>query len=246
MNISLELIPNSEEHLINEMAMIKADFPMITAINIPDLARFDMRSWDACTLVKNEFPRAIPHLRAIDFNYSEDLPFKSTLLDYDINEVLVLKGDPPQDMSKKVYTTCSVDMIYKIKREMPHVKVYAAIDQYRHSMKDEYEYVQHKLNAGVDGFFTQPFFDIRFLEMYTEMLSGIEIYFGLSPVTSKLSASYWKAKNNVVFPKGFESTYKWNIEFAKKAIEYISMNEGNVYFMPIVVDLKRYLTGVFS
>jgi len=246
MNISLELIPNSEDHLIKEMAMVKENFPKINAINIPDLARFDIRSWDACKVVKNEYSRAIPHLRAIDFDYFSELPFKETLLKQDINEVLVLKGDPPQNMSKSVYTTCSVDMIHKIRKELPDIKIYAAIDQYRSSMKEEYEYIQHKLNAGVDGFFTQPFFDMRYLEMYYDMLEGTELYLGLSPVTSKLSASYWKTKNNVIFPKGFEPTYTWNIEFAKRAMDYIGNKNSNAYFMPIVVDLKRYLTGVFS
>jgi methylenetetrahydrofolate reductase (NADPH) len=246
MKISLELIPNSVEHLEKEMAMVQAGFPQITAINVPDLARYDLRSWEACETVKKNYERAIPHIRSIDFDFQNKLPFRDRVIESGINEVLVLKGDPPQNMSKKVYSTCSVDMIHKIKSELPGVKIYAAIDQYRSSMKEEYDYIQHKLNAGVDGFFTQPFFDLRYLEMYCDMLEGNNLYIGLSPVTSKLSASYWKAKNNVIFPKDFKPTYEWNIEFAKEAMKIIEKNNSHVYFMPIIVDLKRYLTGVFN
>ena len=41
-------------------------------------------------------------------------------------------------------------MVTKLKREHPHLKIYSAIDPYRTSIRKEYEYVQQKLDAGVD------------------------------------------------------------------------------------------------
>lgn len=245
MKISLELVPNNPQKLEEEAKMVKSKFHQIDMINIPDLATYDLRSWEACNIIKPYYKRAIPHIRAIDFDYLEPLPFIEKLKESNIEEVLVLKGDPPQNMSKKVYTTNTIDMIYKLKRELPELKIYAAIDQYRSSMKKEYEYIQHKLNAGVDGFFTQPFFDMRYLDIYTDMLKGTEVYIGIAPVLSKISASYWKTKNDVIFPKDFTPTKEWNTNYAKKAMEAIEKHDNHVYFMPIIVDVNHYLSSIF-
>lgn len=246
MNISVELVPNNQEKLLLELEMIKSNYPKVNIINIPDLTRYDLRSWTACGMVKPYYDKAIPHIRAIDFDFNEPLDFVEELKARDINDVLVLKGDLPQNMKQSVYTTSSIDLIRRLKTELEGIKVYGAIDQYRTSMREEYEYIHYKLNAGVDGFFTQPFFDLRFLEMYLDMLEGNNLYIGLSPVVSQLGANYWRTKNNVIFPKDFEPTYDWNIDFAKKAMKIIEEAGANIYFMPIVVDLKRYLDGVFE
>ena len=73
-------------------------------------------------------------------------------------------------------------------------------------MRQEEYRIRRKLQAGAVGFFTQPFFDMRFLEMYADMLSGLNIYWGVSPIMSARSQSYWELKNNVVFPHSFEPT----------------------------------------
>ena len=43
---------------------------------------------------------------------------------------------------------------------------------------------------------------MRYLEMYADLLDGLDIYWGVSPVLSERSVSYWRNKNNVIFPKG--------------------------------------------
>lgn len=246
MKISIELVPTNEDKLISELSLVQAKYPEIDIINIPDLTRYPLRSWTACGMVKPYYETAIPHIRAIDFDFNKPLDFIESLKEHQINDVLVLKGDLPQNMKQSVYTTSSIDLIRRLKSEVKDIKVYGAIDQYRTSMREEYEYIHYKLNAGVDGFFTQPFFDLRFLEMYLDMLEGNNLYIGLSPVVSQLGANYWRTKNNVIFPKDFEPTYAWNIDFAKKAMAIIEKAGANAYFMPIVVDLERYLDGVFE
>ncbi|MBQ2113988.1 MAG: methylenetetrahydrofolate reductase, partial [Selenomonadales bacterium] len=154
-------------------------------------------------------------------------------------------GDIPQDMGHHIYPSTSTDIIRKFKEEMPEVKVYAAIDQYRTSMRKEAMYIQRKLYAGADGFFTQPFFDVRFMEMYAEILAGHDVYWGVAPVMSTRSVFYWETKNNVVFPKNFEPTLEWNTRFAREALETVDKLGSNIYFMPIQMNLERYFTNIF-
>ena len=168
------------------------------------------------------------------------------LRENNINEVLVVTGDPPQDMGRKIYPTISTDVIRKFKMEMPEVKVYAGIDQYRTSMRAESYSIKRKIQAGADGFFTQPFFDLRFLEIYAELLEGKEVYWGVSPVLSDKSVNYWETKNNVVFPKNFAPTLEWNIDFAQKVLEFVTRTNSNIYFMPIRTKLADYLSGILA
>jgi methylenetetrahydrofolate reductase (NADPH) len=48
----------------------------------------------------------------------------------------------------------------------------------------------------------------------------------------------------VIFPRDFAPTLAWNQSFARGALELVRGAGGNVYFMPIRVDLERYLTGI--
>jgi methylenetetrahydrofolate reductase (NADPH) len=72
--ISIELVPRNREDLLLELQQLRHHFPDIDTINIPDLLKFPLRSWEACILAKNHYPHAIPHLRAIDFDLSKPSP----------------------------------------------------------------------------------------------------------------------------------------------------------------------------
>ena len=162
-----------------------------------------------------------------------------------MKEVLVIVGDPPQDMTRTVYPTESVDVIRKFRAELPEVKVYAGVDQYRLGIRDELYRVERKLQAGAAGLFTQPFFDMRFLEMYADFLSGVEVYWGVSPVLSARSKGYWERKDKAVFPPDFQPTMDWNVKFARKVMEFISKSSGGLYFMPITIDIADFLPEIF-
>ena len=149
-------------------------------------------------------------------------------------------------MMHEVYPTNSVDVIWKFRKEMPEVKVYAGIDQYRSSLAQELYRIKRKLQAGAAGFFTQPFFDMRFLSVYADMLQGLEVYWGISPVMSARSQSYWERKNHVVFPHAFEPTLDWSVAFAKEVMDFAEHEDANVYLMPIKTNLEAYLAGVFA
>lgn len=106
------------------------------------------------------------------------------------------------------------------------------------------DYAASKLDAGADGFFTQPFFDLRLLEVHHELLAGRTVYWGISPVLTDRSRAYWEATNRAVFPREFAASLDWNQEFARRALEFLRSVGGNVYFMPIRIDVERYLSGV--
>ena len=243
--IAVELVPRSENELREELLLLKNSRFRVDRVNIPDLLRCDLRSWEGAAVAREFFP-VMPHIRAMDIDLEKPLPMASFLRDHDIREVLVIEGDPPQDMNHVVYPTVTTDVIRKFREEMPEVKVYAGIDQYRGSMRQEFYRVQRKRQAGAAGFFTQPFFDMRFLMMYAEMLDGIPVCWGASPVTSKRSKSYWELKNSVVFPKDFEPTLEWSVKFARRALGFAQRSGSSIYLMPIKSNVTEYLSGILG
>lgn len=244
--ISIELVPRSEEALNEELQLLKNNYDYIDLINVPDLLRYDLHSWEAAAIAQKQYPAVMPHIRAIDIDLDKPLPMADYLLEHKINEVLVITGDPPQDMGHKIYPTVSTDVIRKFRDELPHIRVFAGIDQYRSSMREEKYQIRRKIQAGACGFFTQPFFDLRYLEIYAEILEDADVYWGVSPVTSERSVNYWETKNNIVFPKHFSPTLEWNIEFSRQVLEFVKKTDKNIYLMPIKANLLAYLNGVFG
>ena len=84
------------------------------------------------------------------------------------------------------------------------------------------------------------------LSVYADMLQGLEVYWGISPVMSARSQSYWERKNHVVFPHAFEPTLDWSIGFAKEVMDFAEREDANVYLMPIKTNLEAYLAGVLA
>ena len=113
------------------------------------------------------------------------------------------------------------------------------------SIKDEMGYLDKKKDCGFDGFFSQPFFDLRLLEIFLENYENDEIYWGISPVTSIRSKNYWETRNRASFPKEFTPSFEWNVNFAKRAIEYLDKKKHQLYFMPIKIDMEKYLKCIF-
>ena len=242
--ISLELVPRNETSLRRELEQVRQHFPKINRINIPDILRFDMRSWQGCNIAGEYFPKTIPHLRAIDFDPNRPLQICQELSCKEIEAALVITGDLPQDMSHKCYRTSCLEMIRRLKRELPELTVYAGMDPYRNGIKEEIDYIRAKQDAGAEAFFTQPFFDLRLMEIYQGFLRGINIYWGVSPVLTENSQNYWENKNNAIFPPDFQPTLAWNRDFARKALQFARATGGNVYFMPIRTDIVKYLDGI--
>ena len=244
MNISIEIVPRDEASVLEELATIRQMLPQVNTINIPDLMRFKLRSWCGCALTKSAYPNSIPHIRAVDFDLDEPLPFVEDFERAGITSVLVVTGDTPKSDLHPVYSNTSIDLIKKIKREQPTWQVYAAIDPYRQSFQTEYRYTMSKLEAGATGFFTQPFFDIRLMGVYADLLSGMDIYWGVSPVVTKRSQEYWETVNHAIFPAQFELSMEWNRQFARDALDFARSRGHHIYYMPIRINLVDYLGGI--
>ena len=244
MRISVELVPRSAQALAEELDVLRGAFPEVATVNIPDLLRFPLRSWDACAQARTCLPHAIAHIRAIDVDLSRPLPMAGTLTRHGIGEVLVVTGDMPADLSRRVYASTPLQVIRKFREELPGVRVYAALDPYRQSFAQERDYALRKLEAGAVGLFTQPFFDLRLLEVYADLLPGVEVFWGVTTVTGQRALGYWQTRNRAVFPQDFEPTLRHSRKLAREALELARERQANLYFMPIRVGVREYLEGI--
>ena len=242
--IAVELVPRRKDTFLKELELVKANFSSVDTINIPDIIRYEITSLESAELARPLFNHVIPHIRAGVVNKDEPIPFKDFLSQNNINEVLVVLGDEPREPSPDFSPCTTIDLIKKFKIEVSGIKVYAGIDQYRSDFNEEYEYIRRKIDAGVDGFFTQPFFDLELMKRYCENLGGIDIFWGVSPAVSERSKNYWETNNNVKFPSDFKPTLEWNRTFAKDALNFVRENDSNIYFMPIKADVVEYLKGI--
>jgi len=242
-DISFELVARDDEAVTKQLAFIESHLPFVNIINVPDLLRFPIRSWEVSRRVNREKYRFIPHFRAIDFDIKSTRLF-DIIDEFALQEVLLVTGDPPPDMSYKVYDTRVLDLIEKTRERFPELKIYGGFDSYRSSVREEVQYMHDKLEAGADALFSQPFFDMRFLEIYGEHISGDKVYWGISPVIKEQSRRYWETMNNVVFPTAYHASYEWNTDFANQVLSYAARTGGSVYFMPIRIDLEKYFAGI--
>src|ERR1700686_300596 len=101
MRISIELVPRDEGTLLRDAVLLRDRFPCVNQLNIPDLLRFPLRSWEACRLTHAHFPVSIPHVRAIDLPGDGDLCEVEQILGKGFSEVLVVSGDQPQGGARR-------------------------------------------------------------------------------------------------------------------------------------------------
>ena len=242
--ISLELVPRGEESFSKELETVRDMFPRIDTLNIPDILKFDMRVPESCRVAEKYFTDVIPHIRAVSVDRGDNAPCSELFETSRIREVLVILGDNSEIISKSKDPCDTADFIRKLKKTRPEIKVYAGIDQWRSSFKEEMEYVKKKLDAGADGFFTQPFFDVAHLELWAKAMKDAEVFWGLAPVVRESSRHYWETKNMVTFPASFECTMKWNQDLAKRVLALSCDKNFHVYFCPITVDFVEYLKGI--
>jgi methylenetetrahydrofolate reductase (NADPH) len=243
MNISFEIVPRSLAAFNEQYAFVQKLDDGINFINVPDIQRFDTRSWELATRIDRNKFRFIPHFRAIDFKIDGGELFR-IIEDYQLDSVLLVSGDPPEGLKRAFYNTDVVDLIRVVRQRFPALNIYAGFDPHRQGLQDECDYTQRKADAGALGFFSQPFYDQRLIEIYAEHMQDLETYIGISPITTQASMNYWEVKNKVKFPKSFRPDYDWNVEFANRVIASAAASGLNVYFMPIRIDLERYFGGI--
>ncbi len=248
--ISVELVPRSRDSIAADVADVAAHLPQVDTINVPQLMKFELHSWEACQTARDvgrpghRTPyRTIPHLRASGLDPRSALQMADALSE--LEEVLVVSGDAPDNFAKATFDVDAVSAIRRLRQEAPHLTVYAGLDPYRHSLVEELAYAERKLEAGAAGFFTQPFFDVALMRAWAALLpAGVPVWWGATTVTSSASLGYWRRRNRVAFPAGFEPTLSWHRDYARRAVEFARENDQHIYLMPVRASVVEFLDGI--
>lgn len=239
MKFSFEIVPRTAQALAQQYSFVSTLSHAIDFINVPDIQRFAIRSWEAGRGIDRSQYQFIPHCRATDFSLASGDIFR-IIEENELNHVLLVSGDPPQGLKNKFYNTNVLDLIRAVKQRFPNLTIHAGFDSHRNGIQDECNYIQRKIDAGATSFFSQPFYDLRMIEIYAEHMQGIETFFGLSPIITLSSMKYWEVKNKVKFPPTFIADYDWNIKFSNQVIAMAKNLGFNIYFMPININLKDF------
>jgi methylenetetrahydrofolate reductase (NADPH) len=200
--ISFELVARNLESIKKQCDFLNTT-NIFNAVNVPYMIRFDIRSWEVKIPIDFDF---IPHIRIIDFDLNKNNLFE-IIENYKLKQVLLITGEKPCDFSKNVFNSNILTVIELLKKKFPKLIISVAIDQYRTSLKEEIQYTNDKLNAGADYIFSQPFFDINYIETFFNYIEPSKLFIGISPVVTEKSKNYWENKNNVIFPKNFDTSY---------------------------------------
>ena len=242
--VYLELVPREKLSFIQDAEKYIKKYSL-EGINVPHISRVSLNSYQAAHMLLDKNLLCIPHIKANFASKKDHISMIRNLVEKGLSKVLVVSGDIPSNL-KNNYDTSAIDLIKIIKLEFPSLKVFAAFDPYRTSLIKEFEYTDQKRAAGVDGFFSQPFFDLRFLEFCLDYFRSDLFFAGISPVISSSSQVYWQQRNKVFFPNEFSLDLDFNIVFGKKVINLTKKYEQNIYLMPIKVDIDAYLQGIFK
>ncbi len=238
MKISFEIVPRTPQAFDDQYRFALGLGESINMINVPDIQRFDIRSWDTAKKINRNVHQFVPHFRATDFSLESGKLFE-IIEENELDHVLLVSGDPPEGM-RKVHNTSVLDLISAVHKRFPKITIHAGFDPHRSGLQDECDYVFRKVDAGASSFFSQPFYDTRLIEIYAEHLQGIDTFIGLSPITTTASKNYWEVKNKVKFPNTFKAEYDWNINFSNQVIAMARDMDFNIYFMPIRIDLENF------
>ncbi len=245
--ISIEIVPKTVEDFTSAISLAQK-YPDITAVNVPDLPRYPDRIWKVLHIATRAYPKTIPHIRAVDVSSNNWEVFLEKLTSTRTTSVLVIRGDIPNTVNAQIYPTTTLQLIERIRNSLPEITIYAGLDPYRSGMKSELAYAKDKIRAGASGLFTQPFFDLRLMQVWAEQLGSTDVFWGITPVTNERSkVGYWEVKNNVIFPHDFHTSIEWNQQFARNVLEWMrECPRSHAYIMPIGVNLEAYLSGIFE
>ncbi len=246
-DIALELVPRSLDGILRESKTSLATFPFVTSINVPEIRRLPVKSFEPSSLLLENSVPTTPHFRMIDRSEKELLEKIAILVEAGLQQVLLIGGDPPKDSPDFVPSgLTTIQGIKAVKREFPNLKVFAGLDPYRSSFREELDYAFRKKEAGADGFYTQPFFSLGMLELWAEQLPEAEIWFGIAPVYTERSKNYWERTNKVVFPPSFSFARDYNTRLARQLLVTISEVRQRACLQPVANGALEYLKDIFE
>jgi len=239
----LELVPRDLDILLNETKKVRSNYPEIDGFNIPDVIKLPIRSYEAVELLlENQF-FAVPHIRSCDLPEEGTVDLLERLNSKGLTHVLIISGDAASN--RTIHKVKPIDLVKKLKKRVPALKVFCGMDPYRQEFSKELIYCQKKIDAGADGLFTQPIFEEKWGQKILEELKNTEIFLGIAPVTAEKSKMYWEKVNNVTFPENFEFTLDYCGQVARKLMTLSKQFGQNTYHMPIKTNVFDYLRCIF-
>jgi len=246
-SIALELVPHSLQGIVDEACSNIAANSFLSSINVPEIRSLPIKSYEPTIELLRNKVRTTPHFRMIDRTSTDLLNKLEALIELGLKEVLLIGGDSPKDnpdFCPSGLTT--LHAVRSVKTQFPGLKVYTGLDPFRSSFREELDYAFRKIDAGSDGFYTQPFFSVGMLELWLEQLPKTEVWYGIAPVYSQKSRQYWERVNKVVFPPDFSYEKNANAELARQLLDKIAEAKQRAYLMPIAVSAKEYLNSIFE
>lgn len=168
---------------------------------------------------------------------------KQHLVEAELEQVIVVQGDTQAGVAAEGVTT-SIQLIRALRETLPALTIFAALDPYRASPQRERAYAEEKREAGADGFCTQPFFDLRYQDVWADLLAGERVYWGVTPILKESTRRYWERRNRAFLPKDFEPNLAWNRRYAAQALKWAAERDACLYFLPIRADLVELLGGL--
>jgi methylenetetrahydrofolate reductase (NADPH) len=242
-DIALELVPKDLVKL-TEQSKEAQDQYGLEIVNIPEIRSLEIKSFAASLHLLQNGIRALPHFRTVDRSAGQMADMLDELVDAGLREVLFISGDPDEEGYDSGETPIS--MVKALKNKFPQLKFYAGMDPYRSSIQKEVYYCQEKMDAGYDGFFTQPFFHESLLDVYLDYLHESTVFAGICPVASENSKKYWEEVNKVVFPNRFEANLVYNVKLAHNLLHRVEQADQKAYLMPITISPAKFLGALFS
>ncbi len=242
----IELVPRPSIESVTDQAsfLLHRFSDQVSGINIPDVKRLSVRSYDAAKVFLRRGIFVIPHIRSMDFSGESAIILFDELRSLGLTHVLIVTGDVYPEFNSNEPLT-AIDMIGLLKKRYPDLIVYAALDPYRTSSDEELMYCHQKLDTGCDGFFTQPFFDLELADWYLPRLTHTEVFVGISPVLTAKSKQYWAMRNHVIFSELFQLELRYNICLAHDLMSLARRYGQHTYHMPITMDAQEYVQALF-
>jgi methylenetetrahydrofolate reductase (NADPH) len=237
--LSMELVPRTLESLVQE-ASACWNVREIQRINVPDIRRLDVRSHEAASALLDAGLNPVPHFRTRDRDLKSLIEIVGPLIDRGLEEILVVSGDPtPGQIDSEV---TPIQAIQELRQVFPGLGIYAGLDPYRQAPFAEIDYAKRKLDAGALGLFSQPFFEVEYLQFWQKFFGQGQLWAGISPVQSQKTKEYWEKVNHVPFAKEPDTTPEGLAINALELLECAYEAGQHAYLMPIRMSAPEYLS----
>lgn len=249
--ISFEVFPPKKASgyasVINAAKELKEFSPDFISVTYGAGGSQSKKTVEIASYIENELGiPAIAHLTCVGNTKKEISDICEELKNNNIERVLALRGDRPDDMTDTQYNlrefTYASDLIKFIKEKFDF-KIYAACYPEKHfeaeSLEKDIMYMKLKQDLGAGGFITQLFFENSFFYNFREKAAKIGItspvYVGIMPVTSSKQIGTSVSLSGSTIPKALadmiakygdkpEEMYKAGIEYAVNQIRDLTEN----------------------